>query len=340
MLRDRRVGHPPTGEHRVALTSKWRSDVQPTPEDYDYELDQVLAAVVGIKSIVPVDAFTAETLGTERVGNGVLIDKSGLILTIGYLITEAETVWVTLDGGRVVQGHALGYDHQTGYGLLQALARLDVPYLTLGSSELARPGDQVVVGAAGGRQRALVAKIKAKQEFAGYWEYVVDDAIFTAPAHPTWSGTALISQDGNLIGIGSLQLQQQQGGGRDDIDVNMMVPIDLLKPVLNDLKTLGRRRGPARPWIGVYATEVGNRIVIAGVSGRGPAGKADVRPGDIVLGIAGKEVTSLADFFRSIWEVGPAGVEIPMILHRDQASFEIKVKSVDRTSMLKGPIVH
>jgi S1-C subfamily serine protease len=318
------------------------ADVQPRPEDYDYELDQALAAIVGIKSIVPPDAFTAETLGTERIGNGVLIDDSGLIVTIGYLITEAETVWVTLSGGRAVQGHALGYDHETGFGLVQALARIDTPFLPLGTAASVKTGDIVVVAAAGGRQRSIVAQVKAKQEFAGYWEYVLDEAIFTAPAHPTWSGTALIGPSGELLGIGSLQLQQQAPGrgDKDAIDVNMIVPIDLLKPILEDLKTRGRRAGPPRPWLGLYATEVGNRIVIAGVSGRGPARKADIKPGDIVLSVDGHEVKSLAGFFRSIWAVGDAGVEVPMTLHRNGASFEASVKSTDRHGLFKGPILH
>ena len=312
--------------------------MEPKSEDYDYELDHALSAVVGLKAMVPADAFTAETLGTERVGNGVLIDKSGLVVTIGYLITEAETVWLTLAGGRVVQGHVLGYDQESGFGLVQALARLDVPYLPLGSSMRAMPTERVVVGASGGRQHAIAARVKAKQEFAGYWEYVLDEAIFTAPAHPTWSGTALIGQGGDLIGIGSLQLQQQGRGG--SVDVNMMVPIDLLKPILDDLRTLGRRRDPPRPWLGLYATEVGAKIVIAGIAERGPARRADLRPGDIVLNVGGRTVRSLADFFRAIWRCGEAGVEVPMLLNRGNDTIEVRIKSVDRARLMKGPILH
>ena len=314
--------------------------MEPKPEDYDYELDEALAAVVGLKAMVPPDAFTAETLGTERIGNGVLIDKSGLVVTIGYLITEAETVWLTLAGGKVAQGHVLGYDQETGFGLVQALARLDVPYLQLGSSARAMTAERVVVAAAGGRRHAIAARIKAKQEFAGYWEYVLDEAIFTAPAHPTWSGTALIGQSGDLIGIGSLQLQQQGRAGGGSVDVNMVVPIDLLKPILDDLRTLGRRHDPPRPWLGLYATEVGSKIVIAGIAERGPARRADVRPGDIVLGLGGRDVRSLAEFFRAIWRVGEAGVEVPMLLHRGNEKLEVRVKSVDRARLLKGPILH
>ena len=174
--------------------------------------------------IVPSDAFTAETLGTERAGNGVLIRGDGLVLTIGYLITEAETVWISHSGGRAVPGHVLGYDQETGFGLVQALARLDLPALSLGSSKNAEIGERVVVGGAGGRQRAVAARIIAKQEFAGYWEYVLDEAIFTAPAHPNWGGTAVIGPAGDLIGVGSLQIQQaaaektargRQHGGAD-----------------------------------------------------------------------------------------------------------------------------
>ncbi len=315
--------------------------VQPRPEDYEYDLDKALTAVVGLKCLVPPDAFTAETLGTERVGNGVLIDRDGLILTIGYLITEAQTLWITLSGGQVVQGHVLGYDQATGFGLVQALARLDAPFMPLGVSALAKAGDSVVVAAAGGREHAIAGQIRAKQEFAGYWEYVLDEAIFTSPAHPTWSGTALIGPAGDLIGIGSLQLQQQGRGGESDaIDVNMMVPIDLLKPILDDLRTIGRRQQPPRPWLGVYATEVGNRIVVAGVSGRGPARKADLRPGDIIMNVGERKVRSLAEFFRAIWEQGEAGVEIPLRVHRNGDTFEVLARSDDRDRLMKGPILH
>ena len=333
------------------LTSEVR--VQPQREDFEYDLDQALAAVVGIKAIVPADAFTAETLGTERTGSGVLIGERGLVATIGYLITEAEKVWITLSASRAVEGHVLGYDQETGFGLVQALARIETPHLKLGTSARARIGDRVVVAAAGGKQRAIVAQIRAKQEFAGYWEYVLDEALFTAPAHPTWSGTALIGPSGELIGIGSLQLQQQaQAGGGTAIsasapkaggaaiDVNMAVPIDLLKPILQDLQMFGKRQAPPRPWLGLFATEVGERIVIAGVSGRGPARKSDVRPGDIVHSIGDIEIKSLAGFFKAIWAQGAAGVDIPMVLHRNGRTLNLHVKSTDRSRLLKGPVVH
>src|SRR4051812_44061413 len=277
--------------------------VQPKPQDYGYDLDRALASVVGLHAIIPSDAFTAETLGTERAGNGVIIRENGLVLTIGYLITEAESVWLHVNDGRVVPGHVIGYDQASGFGLVQALAKLDLPPLPLGDSTMIPLEERVVIGGAGGRQRSVAARVVGKQEFAGYWEYVLDEAIFTAPAHPNWGGTALIGPAGDLLGIGSLQLQHAVEKGQAQ-NINMVVPIDLLKPILDDLTKFGRRNTPARPWLGLFATEVENRLVIVGLADRGPAKRADLRTGDIVLAVAGSEVRDLASFFRGVWAQG------------------------------------
>jgi S1-C subfamily serine protease len=321
--------------------SDWKipSASQPKSEDYTYDLDRALSSVVALRTTVPADAFTAETLGTERAGNGVIIRGNGLILTVGYLITEADTIWITLNDGRSVPGHVLGYDQETGFGLVQALAKLDVPALEIGESANAAVGEHVVVGGAGGRQRSVAASIVAKQEFAGYWEYVLDEAIFTSPAHPNWGGTALIGPAGDLIGIGSLQLQQAGEKGKPQ-NINMIVPIDLLKPIVDDLLKFGRRNMPPRPWLGLYATEVENRLVIVGLADRGPAKKADIRTGDIVLSVAGKDVNDLAGFFRNIWAQGQAGVEVPITIYRDGETMDLRVKSSERNRFLKGPSLH
>jgi S1-C subfamily serine protease len=313
--------------------------VQPKPGDYAYDLDRALASILGLSARVPADAFTAETLGTERAGNGVLIRDDGLVLTIGYLITEAETIWLTAGDGQAVPGHALGYDYATGFGLVQALGRLDVPTLPLGSSSEAKVGERVVVGGAGGSSRSVAARIVAKQEFAGYWEYVLDEAIFTTPAHPHWGGTALVGPAGDLLGIGSLQVQHSLGGGRV-ASINMIVPIDLLKPILDDLRTLGRQNRPARPWLGLFATEVEDQIAIMGLAGDGPARRAGLQAGDVVLAVAGTKVADLAGFFRRLWSLGDAGVEVPLTLYREGDVFEVRVASGDRNRFLKGPRLH
>jgi S1-C subfamily serine protease len=321
-------------------TADWSvpTSAQPKPEEYNYDLERALASVVGVRSVVPGDAFSAETLGTERAGNGVLVREDGVVLTIGYLITEAEQIWLSFSDGKAYPGHVLGYDQETGFGLVQALARLDVEPLSIGESKAAQVGERVVVGGAGGRHHSVAARIAARQEFAGYWEYVLDEAIFTAPAHPNWGGTAVISSQGELIGIGSLQLEQPKESGTEHL--NMIVPIDLLKPIFDDLLTLGRRNKPPRPWLGLYATEVNDRVVVVGMSSRGPARKADLRTGDIVLAVGGTQVHDLAGLFRRIWAMGNAGVEVPLTIYRDGKTFELKVPSADRRRFLKAPRLH
>jgi S1-C subfamily serine protease len=312
---------------------------QPKPEDYDYDLDRALTSVMGLHALVPQDAFTAENLGTERAGNAVLIRDSGVVLTISYLITEAETVWLSPAEGPAVPGYVLAFDQETGFGLVQALARLNLPALPLGHSNAARVGDRVVVGGAGGRQHSVAAHIAARQEFAGYWEYVLDDAIFTLPSHPNWGGTALIGPAGDLLGIGSLQLQHASASGADE-HLNMVVPIDLLKPVLDDLMTIGRPNRPPRPWLGLFATEMEDRIVVVGLANGGPAQRANLQTGDIVLAVAGEEVSDLAGLFRRIWSLGQAGVEVPLLIYREGRTITLRVQSGDRNRFLKAPSLH
>ncbi|MDB5652775.1 MAG: hypothetical protein JWQ94_388 [Tardiphaga sp.] len=319
--------------------TEWKvpAAVQPRADEFGFDLETALEAVVGLHCIVPEDAFTAQTLGTERAGNGVLIDK-GLVLTIGYLITEAETIWLHLGDGRVVPGHALGVDQETGFGLVQALGEIDIAPLPLGVSGMAKIGDAVVIGGVGGRTRSVAGKIAAVQEFAGYWEYLLDDAIFTHPAHPNWGGAALINAKGELIGIGSLQIEREHGGKSEHL--NMVVPIDLLKPVLADLRKFGKVNRPARPWLGLYAAEVEDKVVVVGLAARGPAARAELKTGDVILAVNGEEVSDSAEFYRALWALGPAGIDVPLTLYRGGDTFDVELVSTDRNRMLKAPRMH
>ena len=320
----------------------WRipPDLQPDPGAFAFDLRKALAAVVGLRAQIPADAFTAETLGTERSGHGVVIRADGLVLTIGYLITEAQEIWLGTQAGRSVPAHAVAYDYGSGFGLVQALAPLGVPPLGLGDSRRVALGDTVVVGGAGGLTRSLEARIVARQEFAGYWEYLLEEALFTAPAHPHWGGTALIGPRGDLIGIGSLQLQHQASGGRV-VPLNMMVPIDLLKPILDDLLRLGRVDAPARPWLGLYAMEdQDDRVVVVGLAGDGPARRAGLAAGDVVKAVGATPVTSLAAFYRALWRLGDAGVDVPLTLEREDDAFNLTLRSSDRARFLKSARLH
>jgi S1-C subfamily serine protease len=321
-------------------SSDWEipADLQPDPSDLDFDLEEVLRSIVGVKALVPPDGFTAQTLGTERGGSGVVIRPDGLIATIGYLVTEAETIWLTTHDGRAIPGHALAYDFETGFGLIQALGRLNLPALKIEDGPAPRPGDTAVLASAGGRRHALRCTVAARQEFAGYWEYLLDEAIFTAPAHPHWGGAALIGETGELLGVGSLQLEGVRADGETE-RLNMVVPIDLLHPILDDLM-LGRPHRPPRPWLGLYATEHENGIVVAGLASGGPAERAGLRVGDVVLAVGEAEADDLAGLFRRIWSLGSAGVEVPLRLNRGSRTVDVRVTSADRNSFLKTPRLH
>ena len=325
----------------MSRTVDWEipGEIQPKPGDCAFDLDRALSAVLGLRATIPEDAFTAGTLGTERAGSGVLIRKDGLVLTIGYLVTEAETIWLTSASGGAVPGHVLAYDQETGFGLVQALGRLNTPPIDLGIGLRVGAGDRAIMAAEGGRRHAIAARVVARQEFAGYWEYVLDHAIFTAPAHPFWGGAGLIGVDGRLIGIGSLHVQNANGRELRR-DVNMVVPIDLLPPILDDMLTYGRPNRPARPWLGLYAQEVEDVIVVAGLAERGPANKAGLRPGDRILAVREDPVASLAGLWRKVWAGGPAGSEVVLQIGRDNETLTMRVLSVDRTQFHKAPRLH
>ena len=315
------------------------SELQPDAADYSFDLDHVLSAIVGLRATAPTDAFTADALGTEREGSGVVIGDDGLLLTMGYLITEAETVWLTSADGRAVPGHALAFDGETGFGLVQPLGKLGLPKLEFGDSSNVSLGEQVLFASAGGRKRAIETKIVGRQEFAGYWEYLLDEALFTAPAHPFWGGGALIGKDGKLLGVGSLILQQGDNKGRRH-DMNMIVPIGILPPILDDLRRYGQVNRPARPWLGVYAMEDDETVVIGGIADGGPAERAGLRTGDHVLAVEDEEVTDLAGLWRGVWACGPAGSRVTLMVQRDERRMPVSISTVDRRSLLKSPRMH
>ena len=310
--------------------------VQPRAEEVAFDLDRTLSSVVSLRAEIPDDAFTASILGTEREGHGVVIGDDGLVLTIGYLITEAETVWLVSEQGTAAPAHVVGYDQRTGFGLVQALGRLDVPAMALGRSGGLTVGDEVIVAGQGGRRHTLKTRVLAKREFAGYWEYVLDEAIFTAPAHPSWGGAALIGPDGALLGIGSLLVQEARAEGPPQ-DANMFVPIDLLEAVRDDLLKFGKAGGPPRPWLGMYTTEADGKIHVAGLAEGAPADRAKLQVGDVVLEVGGAPVAGLADLFRRIWALGPAGTVVPLTVARDGEALSVRVHSADRGDFLKAP---
>ncbi|HWG69818.1 MAG TPA: S1C family serine protease [Steroidobacteraceae bacterium] len=302
------------------------------------DLEGISRSVVKLRAEVPEDAFTAGILGSQRVGNGVVIDSDGLILTIGYLVTEATDVWLTTPDGRELAGHALAYDQVTGFGLVLPLEKADIAPIPLGASAALEAGDSAHVVSYPEFAEPQPVHVLARREFAGAWEYLLEDAIFAAPAHAHWSGAALIDAAGELVGLGSLLVREVRAG--EEINANMFVPIDLLKPILGELKTRGRAARQSRPWLGVYTVEMTGKVYVTGVAEGGPAHQADIREGDLISRVADHEVSTLPDFYRRLWAVGPAGTGVPLTAIRGGNRLHLTVRSVDRGELLKRPQAH
>jgi S1-C subfamily serine protease len=302
------------------------------------DLERISRSVVKLRAEVPEDAFTAGILGSQRTGSGVVIDSNGLILTIGYLVTEATDVWLTTPDGRELAGHPLAYDQVTGFGLVVPLEKADIAPIPLGSSADLDVGARAYVVSSPDFADPQPVHIFARREFAGAWEYLLEDAIFATPAHPHWSGAALIDSHGALAGIGSLLVRELTGG--EEINANMFVPIDLLKPILGELTTRVRAARPSRPWLGVYAVEMTGKVYVTGVADGGPAHLADIREGDLISHVAEHDVATLPDFYRRLWAIGPAGTGVPLTAIRGGTRLHLTVRSVDRLDLLKRPQAH
>ena len=299
--------------------------MSPIPHD-----PALLDTLVSIKTIVPDDAMSASLLGTERSGHGARIRPDGLIATIGYIVHEAESVWIGTRGGTTVPGFVVGYDFDSGFGLVKPSMPLEGPTIELGSSAALAVGDPVLVAGCGNEDQIVDARVIAKQEFAGRWEYLLEEAIFTAPAHDSWSGAALIDSRGRLCGIGSLVIQGFAASG-DSENVNMFVPIDLLTPIIDDICEYGRRHGPPRPWLGLLVHEdQDDQLTIVGVYRNCPADRAGLKPGDLIVSVGDEPVTGLANMFRRVWNMGAAGVEVPISVRRESRTLRKVVESDDR----------
>ena len=297
-------------------------------------VEDLVSAVVQIKTHINPEGRTVEGLGREREGSGIVIDSDGLVLTIGYLMVEAYAAEIVDNNGRTVPANVVGYDHESGFGLLRSIEPLKLQPMLLGRSADIKEHDPVLVASFGGAGMVAAAYVVAKREFAGSWEYLLDEALFTAPPHPAWSGAALISREGKLVGVGSLIVGDATGTG-DKAPGNMFVPIDRLSPILGDLISAGRRAGPGRPWLGLNTDELRGRLFVSRVTPGGPAEKAGLRRGDVIVGVNGAPPKNLADFYRKVWAQGAAGINIPLDVLQDSQVRRVNVTSANRLDHLK-----
>jgi S1-C subfamily serine protease len=314
---------------------------QPKPEaaaSATVDPERLFSAIVKVNTRAIPGARSSASLGAEREGTGVVIGEDGLILTIGYLIVEAEDVIIVDSKGRTLSARVVGYDHATGFGLLRTLAPLGVAPVALGESAKVSPRDRVMI-ASSGNDTISFAYVVSKRPFSGNWEYALDEALYTSPPMMSWSGAGLFDRDGKLLGIGSL-IVRDANDEDPRLPGNMFVPIDLLKPILPDLVKSGRRQGPARPWLGVAADEVAGRLVVARVSPDGPADRAGIAPGDIILAVGSDSVRTQTEFYRKVWARGAAGASIPLKVLQGVDVNEVAVTSIDRTEYFKRPTTY
>jgi len=297
-------------------------------------VEELVSAVVRINTHINPEGRTVQGLGREREGSGIVIDSDGLVLTIGYLMVEAYAAEVVDNNGHTVPADVVGYDHESGFGLLRAIEPLKLKPMALGKSAEIKKGDPVLIASFGGAAMVAGAYVVAKREFAGSWEYMLEDALFTAPPHPAWSGAALINREGKLVGVGSLIVGDADGGS-DKAPGNMFVPIDRLTPILGDLISGGRKSGPGRPWLGLNTDELRGRLFVSRVTPDGPAQKAGIKRGDVIVGVNGEQPKNLADFYRKVWAQGSAGASVALDVLQDSEVKRLDVKSINRLDHLK-----
>jgi S1-C subfamily serine protease len=296
--------------------------------------EEFLASVVRIKTYINPDGRTVDNLGMERDGSGIVIDDNGLVLTIGYLMVEAHAAEVITNDGRKIPANVVGYDNDTGFGLLKAVAPLKVRPMLFGKSGDLKVGDPVLAASFGGRDGIAPAFVVSRREFAGSWEYLIDGAIYTAPAHSHWSGAALITKEGKLVGVGSLIVGDAPGNGGGTAG-NMYVPTDILMPIMADLIANGAVGGDAKPWIGLSTQASGDGLVVSRVTPASPAEKAGLKKGDLITRIGGDSPKTLPDFYRKLWSLGSAGILVPLDIERDGKSEHYDVQSINRMDHLK-----
>ena len=294
---------------------------------------ETLSAVVGVRTKILANARSAATLGMQREGSGVLV-REGYVATIGYLVIESESIEVTGADGKSVPAALAAYDHASGFGLLKLLAPLAGTPLPIGDSGAAVEREPALVATHGG-DGVSVVRVVSRRAFSGSWEYMLDAAIFTFPPVMNWSGASLISARGELLGLGSLIVADSAGAGTQTPG-NMFVPADLLKAILEDLIARGKAAGPVRPWLGVNTEELRGRLFVTRVSPEGPADRAGLKSGDIVIGVGSEEVASLAEFYRKVWALGAAGVEVPLRVLQGAQVKEVTVRSIDRMEYFRA----
>ena len=291
-------------------------------------------SIVSVRSIVPPEARTAASLGVEREGNGVAIDENH-ILTIGYIVLESERIEIGLSDGRSLPAKLIGYDHTSGFGIIKSVVPLTMPHLKLGNSDDINSEEDLLILPSPIRGAGSIVRSVSRRPFTGWWEYFVESPIYTTPPNRFWAGAPILNGNGEILGIGSLFVSESVQGISSP--GNMSVPINLLKPILEDLLANGRRTSNIRPYLGISSDDSNDQITVTRVSKDGPAFRAGIKPQDIIVTINGSQISDLKSFYEKVWKSGEAGVTIELSVLRNGSLLNFRVKTVDRLDYLFKP---
>jgi serine protease Do len=305
-------------------------------DDKARALQRASDSVLGVETRTVKGARSADTLGERRSGSGIVVGSDGLVLTIGYLLLEADTIDIVLDNRQRVPARTVAYDVATGFGLAQSLVPLPVQPAPLGTAREVQPDEPLLVASGGNEGAVSLAKLLSRRDFSGYWEYHIEGALFTAPARRDHSGAGLFNDRGELVGVGSLFVTDAAGAGQRSFG-NMFVPIDLLKPILAELRQQGRSKASVRAWLGLNCTESAGKIRIMRVSPDSPAETAGLRVGDEIVGIDDVEVHDLATLYKTLWTRGEPERDVRLVVSRDARQQTVTVRTVDRARTLRQP---
>jgi len=295
----------------------------------------IYKSVVKIDSIIPPEARTAQSLGTVRGGNGVVIDDKH-ILTIGYIVVEAETITITLPDGKKFPGELIGYDHTTGFGILRTIIQSDLTPLKIGDSDQLTKEDFLYVLPYLTEGRPSAVKMVSRRSFAGWWEYFLDKPIYTYPANSSFAGSALINEYGEVLGIGSLYVGDAAATGISSPG-NMFVPINDLKPILDDLIENGRRTKDIKPYMGLTSSDNTGEVKITRVNDNGPAAKAGFSVNDTILAVNNEKINNIEDFYKVVWSFGGPGTKLQFDIERNQKKLNIELTTMDRNDFFVKP---
>jgi S1-C subfamily serine protease len=289
----------------------------------------LLSSVVHIHTEVPSAHPSTRILGDERMGTGTVVDPSGLILTVNYVVMGGETIQVTLARGRALRAEIVAQDFEVGLALLR-VKRQGLPAAPVTASESLTRGDPVfALGSTGPRERRVAGGLVTYLgEFEAYWEYLLDRGIVSSAANPGFGGGPLFTLSGKMVGVVSLNLNEIARS-------SLAIPVECYLRNQEEFVRFGRVVSrPQRAWLGVFAHVLEEGVVVAGLVPNGPGARSGIQEGDLIVSLDAREVPTRKDLYLSLWRHAP-GEKMTLEVMRDNQVRRLSVTAGDRADFYK-----